>query len=70
MADKKGLHEAKNIKSNPKVGKTLLKLVGVTIGAGVALVAGTNKLMTELTKDKKTEEENEKVEDKLEKEDE
>lgn len=70
MANKTGLHEAKKPASKLKVGKTLLKVVGVTIGAGVALIAGTNKIMTELTKEKETEEDKETIEDKLEKEDE
>ena len=69
MADKKGLKEAKKNNSNPKVAKTLLKVVATTIGAGVALIAGTNKIMKEATKDR-SEQENEDSENRAEKADE
>lgn len=68
MAKKTGLKEAKKV-NKLKVGSTLLKVVGVTVGAGVALIAGTNKIMSELTKEE-DEKEQEIEEDKLEKEDE
>ena len=45
--------------STAKIGKALMSLVGLGIASGVALIAGTNMIMSKLFPDQKESEEEE-----------